>query len=106
MYNGYKEPFAQEKLLTRTVKCCRIFGIFEITSKFISYQQLTFELCLTVSIFNIGLLVLGVRVSRGGSERVLQRGALLLQGTQARKDDIYKPLYVKTNFFTNALYIF
>jgi hypothetical protein len=53
---------------------------------------------LTVSIFYEGLLVLGVRVSRGGSERVLQRGALLLQGTQARKDDIYKLLYVRILF--------
>jgi hypothetical protein len=45
--------------------------------------------------------VLGVRVSRGGGERVLQQGSLLLQGTQARKDDIYKLLYVRI-LFTNA----
>jgi hypothetical protein len=56
---------------------------------------------LTVSILYEGLLVLGVRVSRGGGERVLQRGALLLQGTQARKDDIYKLFYVRI-LFTNV----
>ncbi len=59
------------------------------------------KLCLAVSIFYEGLLVLGVRMSRGGGERVLQRGALLLQGTQARKDDIYKLLYIRI-LFSNA----